>query len=105
MKRLQYNNFIGSGWVFWDEYLISYAKQHGSSDFISNYPNERSHMFREVYDLKKNKDYFVQIKNIIELYSIKLKRFSDKTCTIKCLKTNKIRTYKLEDIEFIEIIS
>ena len=60
MLELQYNNFLGSYWVNWEEYKLQYAKRWGSSDFIQNYPTERSHMFRyfnketnEIFDYKE----------------------------------------------------
>lgn len=45
-QALQYNNMLGSGWVYWDSYKIRYAEVHGSSKFIENYPTERPTMFR-----------------------------------------------------------
>lgn len=46
MLVLEYNNFIGSGWCWWEDYRIDYARRHRSSSTIDNFPKERPHMFR-----------------------------------------------------------
>jgi hypothetical protein len=56
MLELQYNNFLCSNWINCEEYKSQYAKRWISSEFIKNYPTERSHMFRYI-DKKTNKIY------------------------------------------------
>ena len=67
MIELQYNNHLGSGWVNWEEYKLDYAKRHGSSSFIENYPIERPHMFREINQFERNT---INSRNSISLYDL-----------------------------------
>lgn len=65
MIELQYNNQLGSGWVNWEQYKLDYAKIHGSSSFIENYPIERPHMFREIKYFESK-----HTKNTISLHDL-----------------------------------
>ena len=48
---MEYNNFIGSGWVDWEEYKDKYYKRWPNHiGFIDDYPTTRAYMFREKKD-------------------------------------------------------
>lgn len=46
LHKLEYNNFLGSGWVEWSTYLELYNIHHNVTGIIGDYPITRSHMFR-----------------------------------------------------------
>lgn len=66
MTTLEYNNFLGSGWVEWEDYKVKYAEIHGSSDFIKDFPETRSHMFRVVDE----DGYVLQDNNIVKVTAL-----------------------------------